>query len=62
MAHLERYGLKSKPPEAVEGGHVLGLQLSQATDGTLQFRRGNELPKAGCQRVSLEETALLNLW
>ena len=43
-AHLQRYGLETKPPEPLDGGRVLGLQLSRDSCGTLQFRRGNEVP------------------
>ena len=51
VAHLECYGLKSMPLEMVEGGHVLGLQLSRAADGTLQFHRDIELPKVAADEA-----------
>ena len=42
--HLQSYGLVCKPPETLDGGCVLGLELSGTVDGALQFRRGNTVP------------------
>jgi transposase InsO family protein/ribonuclease HI len=44
VAHLKRYGLESKPPESLEGGRVLGLQMNRTKSGSLSFGRGNEIP------------------
>ena len=44
IAHLKRYGLESKPPQLLDGGRVLGLQLDKNKNGVLVFRRGNEVP------------------
>jgi transposase InsO family protein/ribonuclease HI len=45
VSHLRKYGLESKPPETLEGGRVLGLQLDTNGRGSpLAFRRGNEIP------------------
>ena len=43
--HLERFGLKSKPPEKLDGGAALGLKLHKLRDGTMEFTRGNEVPE-----------------
>ncbi|XP_043247110.1 uncharacterized protein LOC122394343 [Amphibalanus amphitrite] len=43
-AHLQKYGLETKPPEALDGGRVLGLQLNRDSQEGLQFSRGNEIP------------------
>ena len=48
-AHLQRYGLETKPPEPLDGGRVLGLQLKRDDRGDLQFSRGNEVPTADLQ-------------
>ena len=42
--HLNKYGLRSKPPEKLDGGAALGLKLNKQKDGTLLFRRGNVIP------------------
>ena len=44
-AHLGKYGLATKPPEAVDGGRVLGLRLSRDHNGVLKFHRGKEIPE-----------------
>ena len=44
VEHLRRYGLEAKPPEALEGGRVLGLAISRDVDGKLMFGRGNVVP------------------
>ena len=44
-AHLGKYGLATKPPEAVDGGRVLGLRLSRDHNGVLKFYRGKEIPE-----------------
>ena len=44
VRHLNEYGLETKPPESLENGSALGLQLSQV-DGELVFRRGNKVPE-----------------
>ena len=43
--HLEKYGLRSKPPEKLDGGAALGLQLSRKEGGMLFFSRGNHIPE-----------------
>ena len=45
VAHLERFGLKSKTPECLDGGAALGLKLQKQDDGTMVFCRGNEVPE-----------------
>ena len=45
VSHLDKYGLKSKPPEKLDGGAALGLRLRKLEDGSLEFTRGNEVPE-----------------
>lgn len=42
--HLLRYGLETKPAEALEGTRVLGLLISRDANDKLTFSRGNEIP------------------
>ena len=42
--HLRGYGLISKEPELVAEGAALGLRVEPDKDGTLVFKRGNEIP------------------
>jgi ribonuclease HI len=44
-AHLEKYGLITKPPERIEESRVLGLQMSRGPDGRLVWHRGNSVPE-----------------
>ena len=53
-AHLERYGLKSKPPEKLEGGAALGLKLKKMANGCLGFSRGNQVPEVTDQLTRRE--------
>ena len=56
VAHLQKYGLETKPPEDLEGGRVLGLCLHRNDrDGTLRFRRGNSLPNFPCENLTRRE-------
>ena len=43
-AHLQRYGLQTKPPERIEDACVLGLQVRGVAGQGLLWSRGNELP------------------
>ena len=44
LAHLNRFGLVTKPPEQLEGGIALGLKVLKNGRGELAFTRGNEVP------------------
>ena len=44
VEHLKQYGLRSKPPEKLEGGAALGLRLKRIGGGSLLFTRGNVVP------------------
>jgi ribonuclease HI len=46
VAHLARFGLEAKTPEALAGGRVLGLRLNECQSGELIFSRGNTLPES----------------
>lgn len=43
-AHLRAHGLIAKPPEELEGAKVLGLHVQRNTNGSLIFKRGNQIP------------------
>lgn len=45
IGHLDKYGLKSKPPEKLDGGAALGLKLQKKGDGSMFFSRGNKVPE-----------------
>lgn len=45
VEHLQRYGLATKRPEALEGGTALGLRLERERTGELVFKRGNTVPE-----------------
>ena len=45
VEHLRRYGLQTKPPEALGGARVLGLRLSDKGRGPLMWTRGNLAPQ-----------------
>ena len=53
--HLKEFGLKTKPPEPLEGGAALGLRIGRDELGWLVFSRGNEIPevKGGLSRQEL---------
>ena len=59
--HLQRYGLETKPPEPLDGGRVLGLQLGRDGRGTLQFSRGNEIPAAADLSSGLTRRQLFSI-
>ncbi|KAF2348571.1 hypothetical protein FHG87_020672 [Trinorchestia longiramus] len=44
VSHLNKFGLITKAPEALDGGAVLGLRLSKVGE-ELMFHRGNKIPK-----------------
>ena len=44
IAHLNRFGLVTKPPEQLDGGTALGLKVLRNGRGELAFTRGNEVP------------------
>ena len=44
IAHLNRLGLVTKPPEQLDGGTALGLKVLRNGRGELVFTRGNEVP------------------
>lgn len=44
IAHLNKFGLATKPPERLDGGAALGLRLERGRSGELVFSRGNILP------------------
>ena len=44
VEHLRQYGLRSKPPEKLDGGAALGLRLRRTDGGSLLFTRGNVVP------------------
>ena len=45
IRHLHQFGLKSKPPEKLDGGAALGLKLEKRSDGLMLFSRGNNVPE-----------------
>ena len=53
--HLLTYGLVSKPPENIEQARILGLQLYKTKDGSLQWKRGNEIPKVEDNELTRRE-------
>ena len=57
IAHLNRFGLVTKPPEQLDGGTALGLKVLRNGRGELAFTRG---------AISAGETdpegVVLNLW
>ena len=56
-AHLQKYGLDSKPPERLsEGGKVLGLQVD-SKNGKLYFRRGRALDE---MEVNVDQMAKMS--
>ena len=61
-AHLQQYGLETKPPESLDGGRVLGLELARDSRGALQFSRGNEVPTVDHIGWADAEAAVLHLW
>ena len=44
IAHLNQFGLVTKPPEQLDGGTALGLKVLRNGRGKLAFTRGNEVP------------------
>ena len=44
IAHLNRFGLVTKPPEQLDGGTALGLKVLRNGRGELAFTRGNKVP------------------
>ena len=44
IAHLNRFGLVTKPPEQLDGGTAWGLKVLRNGRGELAFTRGNEVP------------------
>ncbi|KAF2343958.1 hypothetical protein FHG87_025286 [Trinorchestia longiramus] len=44
VSHLNKFGLITKVPEALDGGAVLGLRLSKVGE-ELMFHRGNKIPE-----------------
>ena len=44
IAHLNRFGLVTKPPEQLGGVTALGLKVLRNGRGELAFTRGNEVP------------------
>ncbi|KAF2347666.1 Integrase catalytic core [Trinorchestia longiramus] len=44
VSHLNKFGLKTKAPEALDGGAVLGRRLSKVGE-ELMFHRGNKIPE-----------------
>ena len=44
IAHLNHFGLVTKPPEQLDGGTALGLKVLKNGRGELAFTRGNEVP------------------
>ena len=44
IAHLNHFGLVTKPPEQLDGGTALGLKVLKNRRGELAFTRGNEVP------------------
>ena len=45
VEHLQRYGLETKPPETLDGAHVLGLHLAIKQQGGLTWTRGKAVPQ-----------------
>ena len=43
-AHLNWFGLVTKPPEQLDGGTALGLKVRRNGRGELTFTWGNEVP------------------
>ena len=56
-AHLQKYGLVAKKPEAIGGSRVLGLELFRAqAGGELEWKRGNDFePKIGERQLTRRE-------
>ena len=44
IAHLNRFGIVTKPPEQLDGGTALGLKVLKNGRGKLAFTRGNKVP------------------
>ena len=53
--HLKKFGLDTKPPESLESGRILGLQLKRDDIGDITFHRGNTIPEIEAKMVSRRE-------
>lgn len=45
--HLTAYGLRTKPPESINGAKVLGLHVQEDAADELRWSRGNVIPDVG---------------
>ena len=60
IAHLNRFGLVTKPPEQLDGGTAVGLKVLRNGRGDLAFTRGNKVPSM--PEKLIRRGVVLSLW